>query len=229
MNNHTRSLRTCTTARSRLIILAFILFTTSSAYSATVNVSVLGLTFSPSTVDINEGDTVQWNWIIGIHTITSGASPTAPDVGSLFDVPNDSNNITFSHTYNAAGTYPYFCSPHFSFNMTGTINVVAVEVLDPTHVYVNTSSNATEIGTENFPFKTITAAIAVADPDAIIDIVAGTYIEDLSDTDSFNLSTSMKLQVNGSGTVGIGVTLPSSVSGFHTRTVPLQITSETKK
>jgi hypothetical protein len=57
------------------------------------------------------------------HTVTNGTSPTAPGAGSLFNGTLSSSATTFQFTFNTPGTFPYFCSPHFSSGMTGTVNV----------------------------------------------------------------------------------------------------------
>jgi glucose/arabinose dehydrogenase/plastocyanin len=75
------------------------------------------------TVTINAGDTIRWNWRVGIHTVTSGEGFLAQGAGDLFDVPSNSLNQTFSFTFNEAGVFPYFCRPHEFFNMKGIINV----------------------------------------------------------------------------------------------------------
>jgi len=166
--------------------------------------------------------------------VTSGASPFSAD--GLFNATGAVFNPTFSYTFNDAGTFPYFCSPHYiSNNMDGTVNVAAVqvEVLDPANVYVNTAYTGSEIGTENSPFKTIAAAIeaavSAADPNPIIHVAPGTYTETFTEANTSSLASAMKLQVSGSGTVSIGATLPFSISGFHTRTIPLKITDNSKE
>src|SRR5215470_10301302 len=93
-----------------------------------------GLSFSPPSLTIQIGDTVQWSWSSGGHTVTSG-SQCSPD--GQFCSPSDSNcasalpsnvGATYSHTFSAAGTFPYFCIPHCGFGMVGTIVVEAAGV-----------------------------------------------------------------------------------------------------
>ena len=88
-------------------------------------------TFSPSSLTIHVGDTVQWTWSSSGHNVVSGSDCTADD---QFCSPNDSNcaqaplsgsGTTYSHTFTAEGTYPYFCSQHCSLGMVGTITVDA--------------------------------------------------------------------------------------------------------
>ncbi len=37
--------------------------------------------------------------------------------------PTESSGNTYSFTFTTAGSYPYFCRPHASLGMTGTITV----------------------------------------------------------------------------------------------------------
>jgi plastocyanin len=104
----------------------------------TVDVTVapnFSLTFSPSTVNILVGDTVRWTWAAGGHTVTSGSPCT---VDSAYCSPNDTNCSTaatsntgavYTHTFNQAGTFSYFCRIHCGFGMTGTVNVTAPFVM----------------------------------------------------------------------------------------------------
>lgn len=112
----------------------------SRAHIANVTVAPGGsLTFSPSVTNINVGDQVTWTWAATAgHTSTSGSPCTGNGVwnsGAL------SAGQTFSETFNSAGNFPYFCSPHCSFGMTGQINVSGV-VTVPT-VQITSPTNGT--------------------------------------------------------------------------------------
>ena len=89
--------------------------------TATFDVQIVSFQFIPATVNIVAGDTVRWTWMAGGHSTTSGTNCT-PD--NLWDAGVRSSGFTFTHTFNAAGTFPYFCIPHCTF-MTGTVNVSA--------------------------------------------------------------------------------------------------------
>ncbi len=104
-----------------------------AALATTHTVTQVNLTFSPSSITIEKGDTVVWQWTSGPHTVTSGTGPSAADAGALFDAPLDGSHTTFQHTFNDAGTVPYYCTFHVSLGMTGT-----VIVHDPTPVEVAT-------------------------------------------------------------------------------------------
>jgi plastocyanin len=96
------------------------------AGAATVMVQVApggDLSFSPFSVSINPGDTVQWVWKSKAmpHSVTSGNGAS----NGLFDSGvQQSNTFTFSHTFPTAGTFPYFCTVHPLF-MKGTVTVAA--------------------------------------------------------------------------------------------------------
>lgn len=87
------------------------------AGDATV-VDVADNVFSPQSVTIQTGDTVRWRHVgQNDHTIT-------PDEHSewarqAFAAGSDA----FEHTFNTPGTFPYFCEPHQSIGMVGTITV----------------------------------------------------------------------------------------------------------
>jgi len=78
--------------------------------------------FQPNTLTINVGTTVTWvNQDGFIHTVTSGTSPS--ETSGLFDSGNLSGGQTFSFTFDKAGTYDYFCIPHYSLGMIGKVIV----------------------------------------------------------------------------------------------------------
>jgi plastocyanin len=79
------------------------------------DIEIKSFAFSPSTLNINVGDTVVWeNKDLMSHTITS-------DSGSELASESLGNSKTYSHTFNTAGTYDYHCSIHSS--MKGKIIV----------------------------------------------------------------------------------------------------------
>ncbi len=93
------------------------------ALAVTHTVNQVGFTFVPANLTIAPGDTVQWVWANGIHTVTSGPPTCVAD--GLFTMPFDAGNPTPSQLFPTAGVVPYFCIPHCGLNMVGTINVVA--------------------------------------------------------------------------------------------------------
>jgi plastocyanin len=93
----------------------------ASATTFTVTVGDGGFNFSPASVTIQRGDTVQWTWSAGGHSSTSG-SPGSPS--GLWDSGILNQGATFSHIFNTAGSFPYYCTPHGACcGMTGTVTV----------------------------------------------------------------------------------------------------------
>jgi plastocyanin len=118
-------------------ILAFFLFLLLaerlSVSAATVQVLVAngGLNFSPSSVSIQAGDTVEWIWKGNGHTTTSG-TPGVPN--GLWDSGLQNSGFIFFHTFPAAGSFSYYCTPHGTCcNMVGTVNV-ATATSSPTPI-----------------------------------------------------------------------------------------------
>lgn len=77
------------------------------------------------TAFIMVGETVRWQRLIGIHTVTNGDGDSDPNAGSLFDVPHDASNPVFDFTFTSAGMFPFFCRVHESINMRGVVVVEA--------------------------------------------------------------------------------------------------------
>jgi len=85
--------------------------TTTTAFS----VEIKSFAFNPETITISRGSTVTWTQFDTVpHTIKS--------VGSdVINSPSLSKGQTYSHTFNEAGTFEYYCSIHPS--MKGKIIV----------------------------------------------------------------------------------------------------------
>jgi plastocyanin len=75
-------------------------------------VSMVSISFNPSTITIQQGETVRWvNNDIVPHTVTSG-NPGDADAGSLFDSGTLLSGDSFEHTFTETGTFVYFCRVH---------------------------------------------------------------------------------------------------------------------
>ncbi len=115
-----------------LFLLAIVCLPATAASAATKHVDTGNIFFTdvssnttnPAITTINVGDTVQWDWVNGTHTTTSGScsgGSCSPD--GLWDKPITFENTSFSLTFNSPGTYSYYCTPHLS-AMQGIVVVV---------------------------------------------------------------------------------------------------------
>lgn len=70
--------------------------------------------FSPRTATVPVGTTLKWtNNDSVIHTVTSGTSDGSKGTSDgTFDSGNLESGDTFEHTFDTAGTFDYFCTPH---------------------------------------------------------------------------------------------------------------------
>jgi plastocyanin len=100
-----------------------------------VNVSGFGVL--PGEVHVKVGSAVQWTWNSAhCHSVKADSFyslfhyPTAPPESPLvapgaFEYPilDDTPTLSYTHTFNAVGTYAYACEHHASIGMTGTVIV----------------------------------------------------------------------------------------------------------
>jgi len=102
--------------QKRLTTFLFLL-TSSVLFSQTTHdVTVQNFSFSPQTLTITTGDIVKWTNISGTHNVR--ANDNSFYNGSAAPAPWE-----FTHTFTTAGDFPYYCEPHASMGMTGTIVV----------------------------------------------------------------------------------------------------------
>jgi len=67
--------------------------------------------YLPDSVTINVGDSVEWtNVDTAAHTVTSGSPADGPS--GAFDSSLIMGKAAFSHTFDKAGSYDYFCMVH---------------------------------------------------------------------------------------------------------------------
>jgi plastocyanin len=114
--------------RTLCLILALVMALPGSAMSQavlnkgkTTHVEARDHVFVPENVTINRGETVTWtNTGQSFHTVTSGEECRASGIFNAELPPGEQ----FSHTFESAGAFPYFCVPHCAMGMTGTVTVV---------------------------------------------------------------------------------------------------------
>jgi len=88
-----------------------------------VTVDSTNLRFTPSTLTINEGDTLRFVW--GGQALPHNSV----EENGVFDSGDPERAVDYGHVfdYDSAGTYSFFCEPHEAVGMTGSVTVVDVE------------------------------------------------------------------------------------------------------
>lgn len=109
-------------------ILSLILALSGSLGAATHNVSSGNFFYSPNSVNINAGDTVQWSGLGSGHNVAQSADAGSDNYdGSGFRSGNTNSGVnTYSFQFNTPGTYFYVCENHAGANMKGQVVVAAV-------------------------------------------------------------------------------------------------------
>ena len=89
------------------------------AMAADTSVNVVDFAFQPKSVQVDVGDKVTWNFIVGGHTTTSNRGQA-----ERWDSGPETNDggTSFKHTFTEPGRFTYICVPHQSF-MKGTVTV----------------------------------------------------------------------------------------------------------
>lgn len=108
---------------SRIFLAAFLAatcLTPAPGFAAgTMSVDIKLFQFKPKELEVKKGDTVTWmNGDAIEHSVTSG-KPGKPTED--FDSGFFTQGSSFSHTFDAAGSFTYFCKRHP--NMQATVKV----------------------------------------------------------------------------------------------------------
>tara|TARA_B100000902_G_scaffold107706_1_gene109479 strand:+ start:197 stop:1081 length:885 start_codon:yes stop_codon:yes gene_type:complete len=117
-----------------------LLFISQFLYSTNYTVNTLGMTFVPSSININVGDTVTWNNTGGFHNV-NGTLNTFPNNPAGFGNSLGSG-WTFTHIFTISGTYNYQCDPHLP-GMIGSVNVNSPPSNSVYDIVSNSSSHTT--------------------------------------------------------------------------------------
>lgn len=89
--------------------------------AADVVVEVSGMTFSPTIVTIEPGQTITWMRRSGFHNVAADdGSYRSGEVSDMWD--------TFSHTFVTTGEYPYHCELHGGAGGVGMAGKIIVQV-----------------------------------------------------------------------------------------------------
>ncbi|MFM7424580.1 MAG: plastocyanin [Elainella sp.] len=118
-------LRSLSLALCAVVLVAGSFFVAASPAAAETYTVKMGadngmLAFEPSTVTIKAGDTVKWvNNKLPPHNIMFEGGAANKSHDQLMFSPSEAYEVTFD----TAGTYDYYCSPHRGAGMAGKVVV----------------------------------------------------------------------------------------------------------
>ena len=83
------------------------------------------LVFEPAEITIAPGTTVHWVWESDNHNVIPESQPDGANWEGTPGGASKTYNTgyEYSHTFDTTGTYEYFCQPHKTAGMVGTITV----------------------------------------------------------------------------------------------------------
>ena len=113
---------TTKTKLTTLVMLTMLLSIQVNAQTV-VDVTAAGVTFTPTNVTIDVGDTVRWTNTSGTHNV-NGTTVTFPGNPESFGNALGTGWV-FTYVFNTAGSYDYQCDAHVTAGMTGTVTVVS--------------------------------------------------------------------------------------------------------
>ena len=124
-----------------------------------VTVDSTNLRFTPSTLTINEGDTLRFVW--GGQALPHNSV----EENGVFDSGDPERAVDYGHVfdYDSAGTYSFFCEPHEAVGMTGSVTVVDVEapVDEEQNNTIETSTSESESTSNNVQLGLAVGLIAL--------------------------------------------------------------------
>lgn len=112
--------------KSISIIWAVVFFIATPSTFATTHIiqfgGTFGFTYSPNSLNVSVGDTIQWEGDFGFHPLSSTNVPS----GALSF--HQGSGSVFSYPVMVAGEYLYQCDNHFSSGMKGSFNATITDI-----------------------------------------------------------------------------------------------------
>lgn len=96
-------------------------------YTADYTITASGTSFSPNSLTIYVGETVQWENLGGTHNVNGSLDIFSNNPEGFYSGPASTDNWTFEFTFNKTGKYEYQCDAHASIGMKGEIIVIEKE------------------------------------------------------------------------------------------------------
>jgi len=183
----------------------------SGIQGTTYTIVTSGLTWSPSSITINTGDTITWNFASNTHNVAQSSS-AASNVyegtpGFYSGVIGAGGPNVFSQTFATAGTYYFLCEAHATLGMKGMIIV---------NVPVSSSMTATFSGT-------------ITMTDSLSTSFSSSWSMSLSSSWSTSMSNSMSISQSWStsGTITGTSSISDTITGTNSLTQTVSTASRT--
>lgn len=105
----------------------------SPALAESHHISMKNRTFTPETLTIKAGETVEWNNDDqDVHLVVSGKDLQDPSLGKPLDSGTLLPGQYFIHSFTKPGRYPYMCVIHWSLqSITGKGGMVGEVIVEP--------------------------------------------------------------------------------------------------
>lgn len=187
-------------------------------YAVVHMIQVGNFFFNPSSLNVNVGDIIEWDWSAGSHTTTSA---TIPGGAASWDQPISSSNPTFQYTVTVAGTYDYVCTPHVAMGMVASFTATAAAPnLQVQPMNQNVGANA---GSTNFTVTSNITWNASSNQLWCTVTASGTGNGTLTANYTQNLTTSSRvatITVSGTGVTSQVVTVTQAGAAPNLNIVP---------
>jgi plastocyanin len=154
--------------RRLLLFACLLLAARAQASTVAVTVPFSTLIFSPRTITVAVGDTVQWSGLSAGHNVGQSTGPAAVNStggagGDFYSGPPGTTIDTYSFTFNSAGDFYYVCDAHGGggLDMRGLIEVVTATAT-PTETPVVSPTDTETPGATPSPTPTISLTPVVS-------------------------------------------------------------------
>ncbi|MFK7948055.1 MAG: lamin tail domain-containing protein [Saprospiraceae bacterium] len=127
--------------------------------------------FSPSSLTINQGDSVVWTNAGGFHNVNGTTTTYPANPVGFTNGAADGAAWVFGFKFDVAGSYTYQCDPHAGGGMVGTITVNPAVTPDPEVQFASTSMTVDEnAGTVNIMLSITDANVNATAVDVSVDM-----------------------------------------------------------
>ena len=119
MNTSTRSCY-----HSMIIIALFVLLLNASSFAGIHTITFTCCAYTPNSLSVSVGDTIQWTGDFAFHPLSSTAVPTGAQTWHV------ASGTFFQYKVSLEGTYNYACDIHGGTGMTGSFTATVTDITE---------------------------------------------------------------------------------------------------